>query len=369
MVRRKERRVLASCGDCEKVFYSADELLAHVDSQEHRSVARRIMLRMYDPLLLGEYDMADASEAKTAKPVTIQISPTMRLPMSAIVVDYDFNQRQRRIMEMEGKRVEEYRGIPELARDIKDNGQITPVLVQPVPGKEGQYFLVAGFRRYNALKLLGADFIEAKIDVGDARRGALLNLKENINRDSLTSYEIAHGMVWLRDTYGYTQAQVAKELAAGTDYKGDGMSRSYVGNLMRCIDNLHDDIAEAWKNNAPGLTTDLLIKWAGREKDEQVELWDELKGVVGEGGEEGGGEGEESDKPKAPKKLSMSGLLAAIQAVEDDPDLEKKQAVKDAMLAALHFATGKLKTLRVGGRVVYDPKIKRVKRGEPEIQE
>ncbi len=289
---------------------------------------------------------------------TENTSSVLRLPVDSIKVDYGFNVRTRH-----GEKGKEgYRGVEQLAADIKKDGQLTPVIVRPLG--EGKYALVAGFRRYEAIaRHLNEKFIEASVREMDDLRAAILNAKENTNRDGLTTYEFAQRCCQLRDQFQLSQAKIAAEFAAGTDYRGEGMSRSYVGNLMRAFDKLAPVIKQAWASENPALTTDQLIKWGAMEQDEQVEEWEEMTGT-GEDGEPAEDEGEEgnsdSEAKKGPRKASATHLGAALRAVKNDPKLS--ETVSDALQAALNFALGKTKSLRVGGRMVYDPKAKKAKK-------
>lgn len=283
-------------------------------------------------------------------------SSAMSIPMENITVDYDFNIRSRH-----GKKGEEhYRGIEALAADIKKDGLLNPVTVRPIG--DGKFSLVAGFRRMEAMKILDSKFIDATIRDLDPARAAILNAKENTSRDNISVFDFAKRCVELRDKHGMTQAKIAAEFAAGTDYEGEGMSRSYIGNLMRAVDKLHPDILNAWKEEDPSLSVALLVKWGALEHEEQMEEWEELRGgSEDEGdGEETAEEGGSSENKKAtPRKASTGHLVAAYRAVKNDTKLS--ETTRDAMEACFQFAIGKTKTLRIGTHVIYDPKAEKVK--------
>jgi len=277
-------------------------------------------------------------------------SPSMRIPIRNVVIDYAFNVRSK-TTDVEGSKEKSYRAVKELADDIKANGQIQPVLVRPLD--DGRYFLIAGFRRMDALRSLGAEFVDAKIEAGDDLRAYLLNLKENVNRDDLTTYDIAIRCTLLRDKFKLEVPQISRELAGGTDYKGEGMSAGYIRNLMRAADGLHPKILADWKVSK--IPTDKVVRWAAMEKDEQINEWEDWRG---------GKEGEPSpdangkDKSSGPsgKKIKRAGeqvLKDAIKAV--DANLKLGETAKESMTAALSFALGKVKTLRLGQVVIFDP--------------
>ncbi|KVP96532.1 chromosome partitioning protein ParB [Burkholderia ubonensis] len=87
--------------------------------------------------------------------------------------------------------------LAELAENIKEVGLLQPILVRRVAGADGEeYFeVIAGERRLRAHQINGMLEIAVIItDVSDAEM-AVLALTENINREDLTDYEIAKGMI------------------------------------------------------------------------------------------------------------------------------------------------------------------------------
>ncbi len=81
-------------------------------------------------------------------------------------------------------------GLEDLARSIRQNGVVEPVIVRPKP--DGTYELVAGERRTRASRLAGCSTIPAIIrdDVDDVTL-AILSLVENLCREDLTVVEEA----------------------------------------------------------------------------------------------------------------------------------------------------------------------------------
>jgi ParB/RepB/Spo0J family partition protein len=112
------------------------------------------------------------------------------IPFEAIIADTDFNSRV------------EYPDIEALKQSIMDDGLLQPIGVsQKNSGSdtEGQkFFLVYGFRRYFAISKirdeLGPDAyatIDAVLNEGNLEELRVRNLKENIERKALTTFEIA----------------------------------------------------------------------------------------------------------------------------------------------------------------------------------
>jgi ParB/RepB/Spo0J family partition protein len=112
------------------------------------------------------------------------------IPFEAIIADTDFNGRV------------EYPDIDALKQSIMDDGLLQPIGVsQKNSGSDtdGQkFFLVYGFRRYFAISKirdeLGPDAyatIDAVLNEGNLEELRVRNLKENIERKALTTFEIA----------------------------------------------------------------------------------------------------------------------------------------------------------------------------------
>lgn len=91
------------------------------------------------------------------------------------------------------ERFREDKGEIELfAEDLKENGQITPIVVQPIPGKRDKVRLMAGERRVLAAKHLGWTTIRAESRAGDDREGTLkVELSENVQRKAFNWPEVA----------------------------------------------------------------------------------------------------------------------------------------------------------------------------------
>jgi ParB family transcriptional regulator, chromosome partitioning protein len=122
-------------------------------------------------------------------------------------------------------------GIEELARSIKDNGLLQPVVVMR---KGERYELIVGERRVRAARKAGLKEIPAMVK--DQSEGKLLELAliENVQREDLNPVEeaTAYRMILERDLV--TQEELAGRL---------GKSRSYIANMVRILD-LPRDVQE-----------------------------------------------------------------------------------------------------------------------------
>lgn len=99
-----------------------------------------------------------------------------------------------KIIEMEkiisGKNIRNERDtdIQELADSIETNGLINPILVKQIGN--GKYEVVAGHRRYEAVKRLGLPHIECNITEETSEKDLLLaQVAENIQRKNMSALD------------------------------------------------------------------------------------------------------------------------------------------------------------------------------------
>ena len=113
--------------------------------------------------------------------------------------------------------------IDDLARSIRANGIIQPIIVRRV---EGGYEIVAGERRWRASQRAG--LLKVPVVVRDIPEERLLAaaLIENIQREDLNPIEEAHAYRRLADEYQLTQEQIADAV---------GKDRSSIANYLRLL--------------------------------------------------------------------------------------------------------------------------------------
>ncbi|HNW44220.1 MAG TPA: ParB/RepB/Spo0J family partition protein [Elusimicrobiales bacterium] len=117
--------------------------------------------------------------------------------------------------------------IEELSSSIKEHGLLQPINVWKDSGAD-YYELIAGERRWRASKLAGKVEIEAIVrkDLSDEQKLGL-SLMENIQREDLNSIDTALAYQQLMQTFGASQADVARKVHK---------SRAAVSNTMRLLD-------------------------------------------------------------------------------------------------------------------------------------
>ena len=120
--------------------------------------------------------------------------------------------------------------LEELADSIRQNGIITPILVQEAPN--GYYTIIAGERRWRAAKKAGLKEIPAIVKKLDNQKLFEISLIENLQREDLNPVEEALGYKNLMEEHGLTQEEVAQKLSK---------SRSGIANSLRLL-NLSKDV-------------------------------------------------------------------------------------------------------------------------------
>jgi ParB family chromosome partitioning protein len=118
------------------------------------------------------------------------------------------------------------KSLQELAQSIKVQGVLQPLIVRKHPSLDNRYELVAGERRWRALKQLEVaqvPVILRKVGDDELLEVALL---ENIQRENLSVIEEAQSYQDLLQSHGYTQENLAQRI---------GKDRSTIANQMRLL--------------------------------------------------------------------------------------------------------------------------------------
>ena len=113
--------------------------------------------------------------------------------------------------------------LAELAASIEASGLLQPVVVRP---HGDRWQLIAGERRWRAVRRLGWPRIPAVVHEADDRTLLTLALIENLQRDQLTPLDEARGYARLQDDFGLPQGEVARLV---------GKSRPQVANTLRLL--------------------------------------------------------------------------------------------------------------------------------------
>lgn len=117
----------------------------------------------------------------------------------------------------------EQSSIEELARSMRENGVIQPILVVP----EGDtYKIIVGERRWRAAQKAGLKKIPVLIRQIPKERQLEISLVENLHREDLNPLEIAHVYQRLIKELDYTQEEIAARV---------GKDRTSVSNYLRLL--------------------------------------------------------------------------------------------------------------------------------------
>lgn len=135
------------------------------------------------------------------------------VPVDQLVV----SQQQARTREVE-------RDLEDLVDNIRVHGQLEPIIVAPLADGGERFEIIAGQRRWLAMRRLGSDSVLAAIldEAVDEATARVLSVSENLVRQNLTSKDLIDACTALHRKYGSIKA-VAEEL--GLPYN---KVRSYV---------------------------------------------------------------------------------------------------------------------------------------------
>ena len=100
--------------------------------------------------------------------------------------------------------------IHELAESIEKQGLINPILVQKL--ENGQYEVIAGHRRFEAVKRIGLPYIECNILEDDLseKEVILTQIAENVQRKNMSAFELVETFEDLKNRLHINQKLIAK---------------------------------------------------------------------------------------------------------------------------------------------------------------
>ena len=118
------------------------------------------------------------------------------------------------------------KSLNELAQSISSQGIIQPLVVRRHPEFPNKFELVAGERRWRALKQI--DVTQVPVVLRNVSDNEILEVSilENIQRENLTVIEEAQSYFDLLQIHGYTQEELANKL---------GRDRSTIANMLRLL--------------------------------------------------------------------------------------------------------------------------------------
>jgi len=119
--------------------------------------------------------------------------------------------------------------LEDLARSIRAQGLVQPIVVRPLPADDGDegYGIVAGERRWRAAQIAGLGEVPAVVRRIPDSAAVAVALIENIQRENLNPLEEAQAVRRLIDEFELTHQQAADAI---------GRSRASVSNLLRLLE-------------------------------------------------------------------------------------------------------------------------------------
>lgn len=127
--------------------------------------------------------------------------------------------------------------ITELSKTIDEHGLLQPIVVREY--ETGKFEIIAGERRFRAVKKLGWGNINAIVNNLTDRESASMALIENLQRENLNPIEEAEAYNELVKVNNLTQGQLSEQL---------GKSQSYIANKLRLL-KLNPEVIKGIANN------------------------------------------------------------------------------------------------------------------------
>ncbi len=153
----------------------------------------------------------------------------LSIPLSKLVINVDENVRK------------DFNNLDNLQDSLTEHGMLHPILVSE--GDDGNYRVVAGFRRATAARNLKWDEIPATLHDGTAEDAKILQIIENLEREELSPYETATGLQKLVEAYGLTRDELAKRI---------NKSNAWVSNYLGVFD-LPDKVQKSVQDGKLGV--------------------------------------------------------------------------------------------------------------------
>lgn len=125
--------------------------------------------------------------------------------------------------------------IAELADSIERQGLINPILVQK--RDDGKYEVIAGHRRYEAVKRLGLPHIECNVAEDMSERDVVFaQIAENVQRKNMSALELVETFEDLKKRFHLDQRAIAKMF---------GKSDTWVSNQYQAVQLLEAQYGKA----------------------------------------------------------------------------------------------------------------------------
>jgi len=195
-----------------------------------------------------------------------------------------------------------------LADSMQGEGLVVPVVLVATSAARDRFHVRAGFRRTAAARMLGWQVIPALVMPHDLPvvEDAWINLAENLQRENLSTYEVAVAAKTMLDQYGTTTAEFA--------YRS-GYASVTVEQYVRCLNKLPAEVIEGWRLRK--VPASMCIQWSGLYPDEairQMRIYQRLHPKLI-------GDWRPPDRRKIPIKMASAAGLRRMKRLRDDVEV------------------------------------------------
>ncbi len=223
--------------------------------------------------------------------------------------------------------------VHELKASIAEHGIIQPIVVSP-HGPE-MFRIIAGERRFTAVKELGLPSVPAIIRTVEEHRRLEVQLIENIHRQELSPIEEAQAFQRLMDEFKLSQRQLAKRL---------GKSPAGINQTLRIL-SLSSEILDSVQTSER-LTRSVLLEIAKLDtEEERLALWKQatMGGLTVKAAREKKAT-PSGEEPKPKPRYGFKTASAIVTVVLEREDIQLPEyAVVEALSDALRDAKKRLK--------------------------
>ena len=200
----------------------------------------------------------------------------LQLSLKDVVADLNWNSRSG---DMTGDTSEETNSFKELVASIKDSGGINRDAVKVRPkGNTGKYSLVAGFRRYAAIKAIAEEqgnkepLIRALVEELDELGARQENVRENVARASLKGADLAWSLLEIKQQFLAKKVEPTDIMITNSV----GMNQSYGNKLLNIGSKVKPAIFKQWRESKLPLTVPEMLSVSKVDPARQQEEYDSL---------------------------------------------------------------------------------------------
>ena len=221
-----------------------------------------------------------------------------------------------------------------LADSMQGEGLVVPVVLVATSAARDRFHVRAGFRRTAAARLLGWQVIPALVMPHDLPvvEDAWINLAENLQRENLSTFEVATAAKVMRDQYKTTTAEFA--------YRS-GYAAVTIEQYVRCLDKLPAEVIEGWRLRK--VPASMCVQWSGLYPDEairQMRVYQRLHPKLI-------GDWRPPDRRKIPIKMASAAGLRRMKRLRDDVEICRTLTEREQRLCleVVDFCSGGRQTV------------------------